>query len=110
MVKQIRIQDAAQLDRISRLSWEAPYEIYLHAGPISLDARDLTPAHMDSLVNQTVRVVAGDHADPVHFCCLMDQIEGRAGARRTLREHMSDLIDHMEPRYGWEIRLKRIQC
>ncbi|MBP3520517.1 MAG: hypothetical protein J6J87_04135 [Oscillospiraceae bacterium] len=110
MVKEIKIKDAAQLDRISRLAWDAPYEINLHTGAVSMDVRDITPTHMDDLVGRTVCLVAGDNADPIHFGCLVEQMEGNRKSRRTLRERMDAIINQMEPCYGWEIRLKRIQC
>lgn len=110
MVKELTIKNAAQIERISRLAWDAPYEIYLHAGPAELDARDLTPANMYDLVGRKVCVVAGDNADPIHFGCLVEQMEGAHRSRRTLRQQIDSLINQMEPRYGWEVRLKRLQC
>lgn len=109
MVKELTVKNAAQIERISRLAWDAPCEIYLHAGPAELDARDLTPANMYDLVGQRVRVVAGDNADPALFGCLMEQMEGTAKSRRTLRQQIDSLINQMEPRYGWEARLVHIQ-
>lgn len=110
MVKELTIKNAAQIERISRLAWDAPYEIYLHADSASLDARDLTPANMYDLVGRKVCVVAEDCADPTLFLYLVEQMEGAPKSRRTFRQHMSELINQMEPRYGWEVRLKRLQC
>lgn len=109
MVKELTIKNAAQIERISHLAWDAPCEIYLHAGPVDLDARDLTPANMYDLVGRKVRVVAGDNADPALFGYLMEQMEGTSKSRRTLRQQIDSLINQVEPHYGWEVRLQRLQ-
>lgn len=109
MLKELTIKNAAQIERISRLAWDAPCEIYLHAGSVDLDARDLTPSNMYDLVGRKVSVVAGDNADPAIFGCLTEQMEGTPKSRRTLRQHMDNLINQMEPRYGWEARLVHMQ-
>ena len=109
MVKIMWIKDAAQMDRISRLACDAPYEIYLRAGSTDLNARDLTAADMDRLVGSRVSVVAGDRADPTHFGCLTEQMEGKAKPRRSIRQHMEEIAGRIEPRYGWEARMQRLQ-
>ena len=109
MVKELTIKNAAQIERISRLAWDAPCEIYLHIGSIELDARDLTPSNMYDLVGKGVRVVAGDNADPTLFGYLVEQMEGMPKFRHTLRQQIDSLIDQVEPRYGWETRLVHMQ-
>ena len=109
MVKVMWIKDAAQMDRISRLACDAPYEIVLRAGSTDLNARDLTAANMDRLVGSRVSLVAGDRADPTHFGCLVEQMEGGSKLRRALRARMEEITGQLEPRYGWEARLKHIQ-
>ena len=110
MVKEIRIKDAAQMDRISRLACDAPYEINLHIGSTNLDARDLTAENMYALVGKKVSVVAGDRADPTHFGCLVEEMEGVQKENRTIRRRLKELAQQLEPHYGWELRMKRIQC
>ena len=110
MVKVMWIKDAAQMDRISRLACDATYEIYLRAGSTEMNARDLTAADTDRLVGACVSVVAEDRADPVHFGCLVEQMEGKTKLGRALRQRMREIAEQMEPHYGWEARLKRIQC
>ena len=109
MVKVMWIKDRAQMDRISRLACDAPYEIVLRVGSADLDARDLTAANMDRLVGRTVSLVAEDRADPTHFGCLVEQMEGKRNLRRILRERMEEIAGRQEPHYGWETRMQRLQ-
>ena len=109
MVKVMWIKDRAQMDRISRLACDAPYEIYLRADSTDLNARDLTAADMGRLVGSRVSVVAGDRADPTHFGCLVEQMEGKAKPRRAIRQRMEEIAQRLEPRYGWEARMQRLQ-
>ena len=110
MVKAIWIKDRAQMERISRLAWDAPYEIYLRAGSAAVDARDLTEEHMAALVGRKVWVVAGDRVDPTHFGYMVEEMEGARKASRSLRQRMREMARQLEPHYGWELRMKRIQC
>ena len=109
MVKVMWIKDRAQMDRISRLACDAPYGIYVRAGSTDLDARDLTEANMDRLVGRTVSLVAGDRADPTHFVCLVEEMEGGSKLRRAIRARMEEIARQREPHYGWEARMQRLQ-
>lgn len=109
MVKVMWIKDRAQMDRISRLACDAPYEIVLRAGSTDLDVRDLTAADLYRLVGGRVSLVAGDRADPVHFGCLVEEMEGGSKVRRALRKRMEEIVGQLEPRYGWETRMQHLQ-
>ena len=109
MVKVMWIKDRAQMDRISRLACDAPYEIVLRAGSTEMNARDLTAADMDRLVGGRVSLVAGDRADPTHFGCLVEEMEGGSKLRRALRHRMEEIARQLEPHYGWEARMQRLQ-
>ncbi len=84
MIKELRIKDAAQVEKICRLACSAPYEIYLHTDTAMLDARSLLGLY--ALVGKTVRVVAEDSVDQRHFDSLVAQMAGEAPEQRTLLE------------------------
>ena len=62
MIKELRIKDAAQVEKICRLACSAPYEIYLHTDTAMLDARSLLGLY--ALVGQRAKVVTEDSLDP----------------------------------------------
>ena len=72
MNRSIDIQSPQQLEKISRLACDAPYNIWLSTDTVMLDARSLLG--LMSLVGKRVRVVAGDHVDPGRFSRLVDKM------------------------------------
>lgn len=110
MLKEIRIKDAAQVEKISRLACGAPYEIYLHTGNTAVDARTLLGRNLP-LVGKKVRLVAEDCADPIHFGYLVAQMEaGRQDKRKNPLARLWDIFHEMESLYGREARLKHTEC
>ena len=65
MVKAIDITSKQQVERISELACEAPYEVWLSDGTIMLDARSLLG--LFALVGKRVNVVAEDDVNPRAF-------------------------------------------
>ena len=65
MVSEIEIKDGSQIRKINRLASEAPYEVWLSAGNVMLDARSLLG--LFALVGKKANVVAGDGVDPQSF-------------------------------------------
>ena len=82
MTRELRIKDAAQVEKINRLAYSAPYEIYLHTDTAMLDARSLLGLY--ALVGKNVWVVAEDDVDKNHFNRLVEQMAGEAPEQRTL--------------------------
>lgn len=60
MVSELDIKNEEQVERINRLACGAPYEVWLSAGTVMLDARSLLGLY--SLVGKRVQVVAEDSA------------------------------------------------
>ena len=65
MIKELRIKDAAQVEKICRLACSAPYEIYLHTDTAMLDARSLLG--LFALVGKKANVVVEDDVAPRSF-------------------------------------------
>ena len=73
MVKAIDITSKQQVERISELACEAPYEVWLSDGAIMLDARSLLG--LFALVGKRVNVVAEDDINPRAFSRLVKKME-----------------------------------
>ena len=73
MTREINITSKEQVERISRLASQEPYDVYLSTDTVILDARSLVG--LFSLVGKRVRVVAGDRVDPKKFSRLVDKIK-----------------------------------
>lgn len=72
MVKELKIRDSAQAERINQLASGAPYEVWLSTDVVMLDARSLLGLY--TLVGKNVRVVAEDDVDPKRFFKLVDKM------------------------------------
>lgn len=72
MVKQIDIKTPAQVQKLSELASQEPYDISLVTSTVVLDARSLLGLY--SLIGQRVTVAADDHADPVRFAKLLKKL------------------------------------
>lgn len=72
MVKDLDIKDVAQVQHISELAADAPYEVWLSSGPVMLDARSLLGLY--ALVGKRVQVVAEDDVDPSRFFKLVSKM------------------------------------
>ncbi len=73
MIKELDIKNTEQVQRISELASDAPYEVYLTTGTVMLDARSLLGLY--ALIGQRVRVVAEDDVDPSRFSKLVTKME-----------------------------------
>lgn len=62
MVKENEIKNEAQVEKINWLACSAPYEVWLNAGSVMLDARSLLGLY--ALIGKRVNVVAEDSVDP----------------------------------------------
>lgn len=58
MVRELDIKSREQVERINRLACGTPYEVWLNAGTVMLDARSLLGLY--ALVGRRVQVVAED--------------------------------------------------
>ena len=65
MFKEIEIKSEAQVEKINRLACNAPYEVWLHAGNVMLDARSLLG--LFALVGRKANVVVEDDVAPRSF-------------------------------------------
>ena len=65
MFKEIEIKSEAQVEKINRLACNAPYEVWLHAGNVMLDARSLLG--LFALVGRKTNVVVEDDVAPRSF-------------------------------------------
>lgn len=65
MMKEIELKTPAQVQKLSELASQEPYDINLVTGTVILDARSLLGLY--SLIGQRVAVSADDHADPQRF-------------------------------------------
>ena len=65
MVKEIEIKNEAQVEKINRLACSAPYEVWLNAGSVMLDARSLLGLFV--LVGRKANVVVEDDVAPKSF-------------------------------------------
>ena len=65
MLKEIEIKSEAQVEKINRLACNAPYEVWLHAGNVMLDARSLLG--LFALVGRKANVVVEDDVAPRSF-------------------------------------------
>ena len=65
MFKEIEIKSKAQVEKINRLACNAPYEVWLHAGNVMLDARSLLG--LFALVGRKANVVVEDDVAPRSF-------------------------------------------
>ena len=65
MLREIEIKDKDQVEKINRLACNAPYEVWLHAGNVMLDARSLLG--LFALVGRKANVVVEDDVAPRSF-------------------------------------------
>ena len=65
MVKEIEIKNEAQVEKINWLACSAPYEVWLNAGSVMLDARSLLG--LFALVGKKASVVVEDDVAPKSF-------------------------------------------
>ena len=72
MVREIDIKDQAQVERINQLACDAPYEVWLSADTLMLDARSLLG--LFALVGKKARVVAEDNVNPKAFSRLVSKM------------------------------------
>ena len=72
MVKEIEIKNEAQVEKINWLACSAPYEVWLNAGSVMLDARSLLG--LFALVGRKANVVVEDDVAPRAFSKLTAQM------------------------------------
>lgn len=73
MMKEIDIKTPAQVQKLSELASQEPYDISLVTSTVILDARSLLGLY--SLIGQKVAVSADDHADPKRFGKFLKKID-----------------------------------
>lgn len=73
MVQQIDIKTPAQVQKLSELASQEPYDISLVTSTVVLDARSLLGLY--SLIGQRVTVAADDHADPKSFRKFLSKLD-----------------------------------
>ncbi len=76
MTRTIDIKSKDQVRKINFLASEAPYEVWLKAGNVMLDARSLLGLFI--LVGHRADVVVEDDVNPRHFDRLIHQMADRA--------------------------------
>ena len=72
MTKTIEITSDRQVEKINRLAYEAPYEVWLSTDTVMLDARSLLG--LFALVGKKARVVVADNVNPKAFGKLVDKM------------------------------------
>ena len=72
MTKTIEITSKSQVEKINQLASKAPYEVWLSADAVMLDARSLLG--LFALVGKKARVVVEDDVDPKAFGKLVDKM------------------------------------
>ena len=72
MTKTIDIKSRDQVQRISNLASEMPYEVWLSTDTVMLDARSLLG--LFSLVGHKARVVVEDDVNPKSFSKLVEKM------------------------------------
>ena len=72
MTKTIEITSKSQVEKINQLASKAPYEVWLSADAVMLDARSLLG--LFALVGKKARVVVEDNVDPTAFGKLVDKM------------------------------------
>ena len=72
MTKTIEITSKSQVEKINQLASKAPYEVWLSADAVMLDARSLLG--LFALVGKKARVVVEDTVDPKAFGKLVDKM------------------------------------
>lgn len=76
MTRTIDIKTKEQVEKINRLASEAPYEVWLSAGDVMLDARSLLS--LFTLIGKRTHVVADDDVNPKNFDHLVSRMEKNA--------------------------------
>ena len=69
---QLLLADLSQVEKITRLASEAPYEVWLSDDTVMLDARSLLG--LFALVGKKARVVVADNVNPKAFGKLVDKM------------------------------------
>ena len=72
MTKTIEITSKSQVEKINQLASKAPYEVWLSADAVMLDARSLLG--LFALVGKKARVVVADNVNPKAFGKLVDKM------------------------------------
>ena len=72
MTKTIDIKSKEQVEKISELASQAPYEVWLSTDTVMLDARSLLG--LFALVGKKARVVVADNVNPKAFGKLVDKM------------------------------------
>ena len=72
MHHEIEIKTPAQVQKLSELASQEPYDVSLVTNTVVLDARSLLGLY--SLIGQRVTVTADDHADPARFAKLVKKL------------------------------------
>ena len=72
MTKTIDIKSRDQVEKISSLACESPYEVWLSTDTVMLDARSLLG--LFSLVGKQARVVVEDDVNPRSFSKLVEKM------------------------------------
>ena len=72
MICEIEIKNGAQIEKINRLAANAPYEVWLSSGSMTMDARSLLG--LFALIGKKAHVVAEDSVDPRAFSRLVSKM------------------------------------
>ena len=76
MTRAIDITSNEQVERISALASQAPYDVWLSSGTVMLDARSLLG--LFALVGKRANVVVEDYVNPKSFGHLVDMMDENA--------------------------------
>ena len=76
MTRAIDITSNEQVERISALASQAPYDVWLSSGTVMLDARSLLG--LFALVGKRANVVVEDCVNPKSFGHLVDMMDENA--------------------------------
>ena len=76
MTRAIDIPSNEQVERISALASQAPYDVWLSSGTVMLDARSLLG--LFALVGKRANVVVEDYVNPKSFGHLVDMMDENA--------------------------------
>lgn len=72
MTRDLDIKSKDQVEKINRLACEAPYEVWLYADTMMLDARSLLGLY--ALVGKHAKVVTEDDVDPRQLTRLVSKM------------------------------------
>lgn len=72
MLREIDIKNEAQVEKINRLACETPYEVWLSADTMMLDARSLLGLY--ALIGKRAKVVTEDSVNPKQLNKLVEKM------------------------------------